>query len=85
MRVDHPGSDQLSQEGSQINRIADKTHAITIITLIILNKCRQINSHASTVTFPQHQACRTVLYIICYSANIYLFLWAPQKKQQFII
>ena len=25
-------SDQLSQEGSQINIIADKTHAITIIT-----------------------------------------------------
>ena len=30
----HPGSDQLSQEGSQINIIADKTHAITIITII---------------------------------------------------
>ena len=29
-----PGSDQLSQEGSQINIIADKTHAITIITII---------------------------------------------------
>ena len=28
------GSDQLSQEGSQINIIADKTHAITIITII---------------------------------------------------
>ena len=27
-----PGRDQLSQEGSQINIIADKTHAITIIT-----------------------------------------------------
>ena len=35
MRVDHdPGSDQLSQEGSQINIITDKTHAITIITII---------------------------------------------------
>ena len=30
----HPGSDQLSQGGSQINIIADKTHAITIITII---------------------------------------------------
>ena len=30
----HPGRDQLSQEGSQINIIADKTHTITIITII---------------------------------------------------
>ena len=30
----HSGSDQLSQEGSQINIIADKTHTITIITII---------------------------------------------------
>ena len=29
-----PGSDQLSQVGSQINIITDKTHAITIITII---------------------------------------------------
>ena len=41
MRVDHDQSDlktepkdQLSQGGSQINIIADKTHAITIITII---------------------------------------------------
>ena len=50
MRVDHdqgdlktepkarfsnsPGRDQLSQEGSQKNIIADKTHAIAIITII---------------------------------------------------
>ena len=36
MFSNHPGSgrDQLSQEGSQINIIADKTHAITIITII---------------------------------------------------
>ena len=36
VRVDHPGSDQLSQEGFQINIIADKTHAIrpTIIAII---------------------------------------------------
>ena len=30
----HPGSDQLSQECFQINIITDKTHAITIITMI---------------------------------------------------
>ena len=30
----HPVCDQLSQEGSQINIIADKMHAITIITII---------------------------------------------------
>ena len=30
----HPGGDQLSQEGSQMSLIADKTHAITIITII---------------------------------------------------
>ena len=30
----HYGSDQLSQGGSQINMIVDKTHAITIITTI---------------------------------------------------
>ena len=30
----HPGSDQLSQKGSQMNITADKTHAITIITII---------------------------------------------------
>ena len=35
MRVDnHSGSDQISQEGSEMNIIADKTHAITIITII---------------------------------------------------
>ena len=34
MFSNHPGSDQLSQEGSQINIIADKTHAITIIIII---------------------------------------------------
>ena len=42
MRVDHDQgdlkteseSDQLSQEGSQITIIADKTHAITILTII---------------------------------------------------
>ena len=34
MFSNHPGSDQLSQEGSQINIIVDKTHAIIIITII---------------------------------------------------
>ena len=32
--LNHSGSDQLSQAGSQINIIADRTHAITIITII---------------------------------------------------
>ena len=32
--LNHSGSDQLSQEGSRMNIIADKAHAITIITII---------------------------------------------------
>ena len=34
MFSNHSGSDQLLQGGSQINIIADKTHAITNITII---------------------------------------------------